>query len=191
MTTYGWLLALGTSYLALLGWGLQTSMVLSHEADASSTPHFTASWITPALAYQMTALLVYMLLVRWMRSGAPTWADLAEYQEFFVVGSAALLGRQVVLQPGFPVPRAAALPTVKRIALQFVTGTPWWVLLDPAPVSVVGLQVLPRWLGIGRPLSRIEEFFGVMALVAGLQWLAVCLQRRWRTFRTRKSLTPR
>lgn len=191
MTTYGWLLALGTAYLALLGWGLQTAMVLSHEADGNGPSHVAALWISPALAYQMTALLVYILFLRWIHSGAPAWADLAEYQEFFVVGSAAVLGRQIILEPGFPIPRAAVLPTARRVPLQLVTGTPWWVLLDPEPVTVLGLEVLPRWLGMGRPLSRVEEFLGVMALAAGLQWLAVHLQRRWRTFRTRKSLTPR
>lgn len=190
MSTYGWLLALGTAYLALLGWGLQVSIVLNHEADEIDPAPTPASWLSPVLAYQVTAFLMYMVLVRWMLSGARAWADLAEYQEFFVAGSAAVLGRQLVVQPEFPIPRAVAFPPLKRVVLQLAAGTPWWALVPESPVSVLGLEILPRWLGIGRPLSRIEEYFGILVLAAVLQWLAVYLQRQWRTFLTRRSLTP-
>lgn len=187
MGWFDWLLALVPLLAGLAAWHVQASIVIIHEEGPSGPPRVTLQWITPVVAYHMATLLIYALMARWLGGPGMAGEELTKFRVFFLAMSAGLVASQMVGEPRFPIPPAALLPPVRRAALQLVAGTPWWFLLDPTPVGLAGLAALPRWLGLGAPPTRIEEFFGLCALFAGLEWIGQRLRKRWRAWRASRT----
>ncbi|MFO7173899.1 MULTISPECIES: hypothetical protein [Limnochorda] len=184
MGWFDWLLALMPLLAGLGAWYVQTSIVLIHEEGPAGPPRVTLEWITPVIAFHMTTFLVYGLLARWLGGPGMAGEALSRFRLLFLAMSAGLLGSQIVDEPRFPIPPAAPLPPFRRVVLQLAAGTPWWFLADPTPVGLAGLAALPRWLGLEAPPTRLEEFFGLCALFAGVEWTRRHLRRCRRRQRT-------